>query len=83
MDAMIVGNYLGTAPQSFDTREFTLGSCLISAANVGKPSLRNINLSSTRKSTVEKGLMSAADVGNSGWLHACYSSENSHRRKVL
>lgn len=71
MVAAIVGNYLGTGSHLFDTREFTLGSCLISTVRLGKPSPTNINLSSTRKSTVEKELMSVVDVGNSFWMAPC------------
>jgi hypothetical protein len=45
-------------------RPFTVDKNITSAVSVGRPSVAKTHLFSTRESTLEKGLMSAVNVGN-------------------
>lgn len=67
MSAQNVGR-LSTAKTKLLYQKIPTGERPTCAARVGKPSVTNINLSSTKKSTVEKRLMSVADVGNPFWM---------------
>ena len=45
-------------------RESSLVKGFVSSANIGKPALKKLTLFNTRKLTLRKGLMNAANVEN-------------------
>lgn len=60
-----VGSLPVKSKQSFTSQKPLMGKSFMSATNVGKRSVASTRLTSTRESTLEKGLGNAVIVGNS------------------